>query len=140
MSRLSQRATRIVRVRAIEHRVAATRQAAAERRIGELLGIASRLSTLRSGLRIGEGSTDGQALKAMSEMLIRLRRAERELARPISQAEAHHQHASAVRLAARSREDGAERLRDKAAIAEESAAALREDSNRISRKPSRRRP
>lgn len=140
MRRLSERATRIVRVRAIEHRVAATRQAAAERRITELLGIASRLSTLRSGLGMSEGATDGQTLNSMSEMIQRLRRAERDLARPISQAEAHHQHVFAVCLAARSREDGAERLRDKAAAAEEAAAALREGSSRISRKTSRRRP
>jgi hypothetical protein len=140
MSRLSERATRIVRVRTIEHRVAAARQAAAERRIAELIGIASRLSTLRSGLRIGEGATDGQALKAISEMLLRLRRAEGDLARPIIQAEAHHRHAFAVRLAARGREDGAERIRDKASAAEEGNAALREGSIRILRKTSRRRP
>jgi hypothetical protein len=140
MSRLSQRAARVVRIRSIEHRVAAVRQAAAERRIAELLGIASRLSSLRSGLRTSEGATDGQSLKAMSEMLLRLRRAEGDLARPISQAEAHHQHAFAARLAARSREDGAERLRGKAAEAEDGIAALREDSSRVVRKTSRRRP
>jgi hypothetical protein len=139
MRKLSERASRIVRVRAIEHRVAAARQAAAERRIADLLGIAGRIGSLRSSLCVSEGATGGQALRAMTEMLQRLGRAEADLAQPIVQAEAHHRQAFAVRLEARSREDGAERLRDKVAAGEAGAIALREASNRIFRKPPGRR-
>lgn len=140
MSRRCERAGKIVRVRAIEHRVAAARLAVAERRIAELLGVVSRIGSLRASLRTRLGTTDGQSLRSMSEMLLRLGRAEIDLAQPISRAEAHHQRASAVRLAARSREDGAERFRDKAVAGEESATALREDANRIFRPATRSRP
>jgi hypothetical protein len=75
----------------------------------------------------------------MSEMEDRLRRAAVELAQPISLAEAHHEQASLARLMARTREDGAERLRDKAAAREVSTATLREDANRPSRVTKRRR-
>jgi len=126
-------------VRSIEHRVAAAREAAAERRIVDLLGVARRLGDLRLSLRPSPGPSDGQSLHAMSEMEDRLRRAAVELAQPISLAEAHHEQASLARLMARTREDGAERLRDKAAAREVSTATLREDANRPSRVTKRRR-
>ncbi|RST31566.1 hypothetical protein HMF7854_12495 [Sphingomonas ginkgonis] len=139
MSRLSQRCARVLRVRAVEHRVATVRQLAAERRIAELLGVARRLEDLRAGLDPVVGTSSGQSLRAMAEMKARLVRAERELSHPIRDAEAHHEQAAAARLAARTREDGAERLRDKAAAGEESAAALRADADRPARFVKRRR-
>ncbi|HET8749858.1 MAG TPA: hypothetical protein VFM42_03865 [Sphingomicrobium sp.] len=138
MTSLSQRFTRVVRVRSVEHQVAAADQVAAERRIVELLGVARRLGELRSNLRPRLGLTSGQSMQAMGEMQNRLSQAEAELARPIRQAEANHEQASAARLVARAREDGAGRLRDKAAAGEESAATLREDSNRPFRPMKRR--
>lgn len=139
MSRPSQRFTRILRVRAAEHRIAAARQIAAERRIGELLGVARRIGILRSSLRPGMGLADGQSLHAMSEMHERLGRAERDLAQPISMAENDHARASAVRLAASAREDGAERLRERAAAGEGYTSTLREDANRPAPLTKRRR-
>lgn len=139
MTRLSQRCTRVLRVRSVEHRAAAARQAAAERHIVELLGVASRLGDLRDSLRPELGPSDGQSLHAMAEMEGRLRRAAGALAQPISLAEAHHEQASLARLVARTREDGAERLRDKACAKEVIAATLREDANRPPRSIKRRR-
>ena len=139
MTRLSQRCTRILRVRSIEHRVAASRQAVAERRVVELLGVARRLGDLRESLRPVPGPVSGQALHAMSEMEDRLRRAAGDLAQPISLAEAHHEQASIARIWARTREDGAERLRDKAEAKEVGARTLREDANRPQRFNKRRR-
>lgn len=138
MRRLSNRFSRIVRVRAIEHHVAAARQAAAERRVVELLGVARRIEDLRASLCPSEGPMDGQTLRAMSEMQLRLGRAEGDLRLPIRQAEASHEQAWSDRLAARTREDGAGRLRDRAALGEEKAAQVREDAGRIYRVKPRR--
>lgn len=139
MTRLSQRCARVLRVRSIEHQVAAASQAAAERRVAELLGVASRLGDLRSSLRSEPGPTDGQSLHAMAEMSDRLRRAAADLAQPISAAEARHEEALSARLQARTREDGAGRLRDRAAASEMGEATLREDANRAPRLTKRRR-
>jgi hypothetical protein len=125
MTRLSHRCARILRVRTVEHRVATARAAAAEKRIGDLLGVAQRIADLRTSLRPDVGVTNGQALNAMAEMKMRLERAEGDLVRPIRQAEAHRDQATLARLLARTREDGAGRLRDKTAIGEEKAATLR---------------
>ncbi|GAA3894281.1 hypothetical protein GCM10022276_11840 [Sphingomonas limnosediminicola] len=133
MSRLSQRCNRILRVRVVEHRVAAAREAAAERRIAELLGVARRIGDLRASLRPALGSSHGQSLHAMSEMHERLGRAEGDLSHPISAAEARHEQAWAARLAAGTRKDGTERLRDRAAAGEERGQSLRDDANRPTR-------
>jgi len=117
-------------VRNVEHRAALAREAAAERRIGELLGVARRIGDLRDALRLQAGGTDGQALQAAAEMRSRLGRAEGDLAQPISQAEYCHAEAFAARLQAQVREDCAGRLRDKTAAGERSAAALREEAAR----------
>lgn len=129
MNRRSERCVRVLRVRSVEHRVAAARLVSAEKRIGDLLGVAQRIADLRSGLRPGLGSTCGQLLNAMAEMKTRLERAESDLAHPIRQAAVHRDQATAARLLARSREDGAERLHDKALACEESAAVLRGQAN-----------
>jgi Holliday junction resolvasome RuvABC ATP-dependent DNA helicase subunit len=139
VSRLSQRCARILRVRSVEHRVAAARQAAAEQRVVQLVGVARRLGDLRDSLRPKPGFSDGQSLHAMAEMEERLRRAAGELEQPLSHAEAHHEQATLARLVARTREDGAERLRDKSAYREESAAMLREEAVRPPRITRRKR-
>jgi hypothetical protein len=138
MSGPSDRCGRILRVREIEHRVAAARQAAAERRVADLHEVARRIGMLRSSLGTSEGEIDGQSLKAMSEMVSRLGKAEGDLSRPIGEAEAIRERASVVRLAARTREDGASRLQEKAAAREAGAATVREDAERIHRIASRR--
>lgn len=138
MSRLSQRCARILRVRAIEHRVAAARMIAADRRVGELLGVDRRIGDLRLSLRPRSGGTSGQVLQAMTEMEARLERAQGDLVQPIRQASAQRDQATAARLIARGREDGIERLRHNAAVREESSEALRADAVRPFRQVRRR--
>lgn len=138
MTRLSHRCARILRIRSVEHRVAAAQMEAAERRVGELFGVARRIGDLRTSLRASPGKTTGQALNAMAEMEGRLATAESRLAQPIRQAALHRDQATAARLVARCREDGADRLREKAASTEESAAMLRADANRPFRRAQRR--
>lgn len=130
MTSLSQRRARIVRVRTIEHRVAAAKQSAAEQRVASLLGVARRLDDLRASLRTREGVTLGASLQAKEELRGRLARAERDLAGPIRSAEDQHQDASALRLLAKAREEGAERLRNKAISTEEHLQAIRQDASR----------
>jgi hypothetical protein len=130
MSRLSRRCARILRVRSAEHRAALAREAAAKLRIAQLLGVARRVDDLRASLRPAQGPCDGQSLHAMLEMQQRLGRAETDLARPIGIAEGRLEQASAARLIARRREDGAERLHDRAAAGEQRNEELREAANR----------
>lgn len=139
MTALSKRRMRIVRVRAIEHRIAAARNAEAERRSAELVGVATRLANLRHGLCPQPGSADGQTLQAMAEMAQRLDRAEGELVQPMQQADAHQQRTWLARLAARAREESSVRLRDRAAATEQYAAMVRADAARpFSARPRRR--
>ncbi len=130
MTRLSDRRERIVRVRALEHRLAAVRQTAAEKRIMDLLGVARRLGDLRANLINSVGPTSGASLQAVSELQGRLGRAESELSQPIKMAELHAEEATSARLRARSREDGAQRLRERDAAKEGYAQAIRADANR----------
>lgn len=135
MTTLSKRRSRIVRVRAIEHRIAAMQQSAAERRVVELVGVAQRLDDLRQSLSPSEGLIDGASLQAKGELSNRLARAEAEMRTPIRRAEHAHDEATSLRLRARAREEGAERLRGKAALMEEQKIALRQDANRPFRTP-----
>ena len=130
------RRNRIVRVRALEHRLAAVRQTAAEKRIVDLLGVARRLGDLRSSLAHSVGETCGATLQATSELQGRLTRAEGELSQPIKMAEHSAEQATSARLRARSREDGAQRLQERDAAKENYALAMRTDANR----PFRRNP
>lgn len=140
MSKLSTRRARIVRVRAIEHRLAAIRQTTAEQRIADLLGIASRLDGLRAGLMPHSGRSSGASLQAMSELHGRLGQAENALQQPISQAEVRHDQARAARLLARMQEEGAERLRERAAAREQQESTALDDANRPARRVKERRP
>ena len=140
MSRLSQRCARIVGVRSVEHRVAAARMIAAERRVGELLGVARRIGDLRTSLRPELGTTNGQILQATADMQRRLERAEGDLEHPIRQAAAKRDLATAERMVARTKEDGASRLRDKAVTRQEAAATLRLQADQPFRQIKRRLP
>ena len=126
-------------MRAIEHRIAAARHAAAQKQVADLLGISTRLENLRASLRLASGQTCGASLQATSELHGRLARAESALQQPIRQAEDRSNQARTARLLAQAQEDGAERLREKAAAREQQDAALREDANRPARRTKERR-
>lgn len=130
MTGLSQRRARILRVRAIEHRAAAARQSAADKKIADLLGVARRLGDLRDSLIPTMGPSAGAALQAMNELQSRLADAESSLAQPIRHARELREHAWSVRIAAHGRELGADRLHSKARAQEEYHSALRQDANR----------
>lgn len=139
MTTLLNRKQRVVRVRALEHRLAAVRQSAAEKRVMDLLGVAKRLGDLRSNLTNSVGRASGASLQAVSELQERLGRAEGDLAQPIKMAEHHAENATSARLHARSREDGAQRLRERDEAKEGYAQAIRADANRPFRRSSGKR-
>lgn len=136
MMTLTDRRSRIVRVRQMEHRVARAKLATAEAALANLDRISVRISSLRATLKPNAERTTGLALKSMAEMALRLDAAQSDLAAPIRGAKHERTRSMADRLAAKSREDGAEKLREKALHAETVEEARRADANR----PFRKRP
>jgi hypothetical protein len=134
MTSLSQKRARIVRVRHLEHRIARARLATAEATLANLDRISQRLSNLRATLKPDAEFTNGLALKAMAEMAGRLEVAQADLAAPIEGAKHNRVRSIAERTFAKSREQGAEKLRDRAERLETYQQAIRADANRPFRK------
>jgi len=136
MTGLAERRARIVRVRQMEHRVARAKLATAEAALANLDRIAERLSGLRTSLKPDAERTTGLALKSMAEMALRLEDAQCDLAAPIKGARHNRVRSMAERLAAKTREEGAEKLRERALRIELYEQTRRADANR----PFRKRP
>lgn len=134
MTSLAERRARIVRVRQMEHRVARAKLATAEAALSNLDRIASRLSGLRASLKPDAERTDGLALKSMAEMALRLEAAQCDLVAPIKGAQHNRVRSIAERSAAKTREEGAEKLRERALRSEAYEQARRADANRPFRK------
>ena len=136
MTSLAERRSRIVRVRQMEHRVARAKLASAEAALANLDRISGRISGLRASLKPDAERTTGLALKSMAEMALRLDAAKGDLAAPIRGAEHERVRSIAERLAAKTREEGAEKLREQALRSESNEQTRRADANR----PFRKRP
>ena len=136
MTNLAERRSRIVRVRQMEHRVARAKLATAEAALANLDRISGRLSGLRASLKPDAERTTGLALKSMAEMALRLDTAQNDLAAPIRGAEHDRVRSIGERLAAKTREEGAEKLREQAMRSENYEQTRRADANR----PFRKRP
>jgi hypothetical protein len=134
MSARSTRRIRILRVRQLEHRLATAKLRSADAALKNLHNIAQRIATLRASLRPDGEETSGLELKALFEMSSRLENARDGLTLPIAQAEEDCDQFDKLRLAARMREDGATKLRDKAVHHEAAKATLRADANRPPRR------
>ncbi len=134
MTNLSERRARILRVRQLEHRVARAKLANAEATLANLDRISERLSGLRASLKPNAERTNGLALKAMAEMAIRLESAQMDLAAPIEGAQHHRVRSIADRAFAKNREQGAEKLHDRALRMEVYEQTRRADANRPFRK------
>lgn len=134
MTNLSERRSRILRVRQLEHSVARAKLANAEATLSNLDRISERLSNLRASLKPETERTNGLALKSMAEMAIRLERAQTDLAAPILGAQHNRVRSMAERAFAKNREQGAEKLRDRALRLEIYEQTRRADANRPFRK------
>jgi hypothetical protein len=128
------RRARVLRVRAIEHRVATARLATADAAITNLIRIAGRLAMLRCRLGTVRGETVGLSLNAMAEMSQRLGQATASLVHPISEAERARADVNAERIKARRREESAAKLHGSAKRFDEQASAQRADAARPYRK------
>ncbi len=135
MTGTTARRARLLRLRTIEHRIAKAKLARADATLVNLERIAGRIAALKNGLGAGVGGTSGMALKAMTEMSIRLDAARSGMTAPMTEAEARRAEFNALRIAAQHKEDSAGKLYDKAATSEAAAHALRADANRPHRKP-----
>ncbi len=138
MSAVSIRRSRILRVRQLEHRLATAKLRSADAALRNLRDIAQRIAALESSLSPGGDKTSGLELKALFEMSARLESARNGLAMPIAQAEESRDQFDRLRQTARLREDGAAKLRDKAAHDEANASTLRADANRPARRLAKR--
>jgi hypothetical protein len=134
MTSTTARRARLLRLRTIEHRIAKAKLARADATLANLERIAGRIASLKNGLGAGEGSTNGMALKAMTEMSIRLDAARNGMTAPMTEAEARRAEFNTLRIAAQQKEDSAAKLHDKAATSEAAARDLRADANRPHRK------
>jgi hypothetical protein len=133
MTAISLRRARLLRLRCIETRVAASAVAGAVAAIDNLTRIETRLALLASDLHPDEGEMTGLALKTMSEMAIRLDDARISMIAPIQEAQKHGRTCKAHRIAARRKEEGIAKLHASAVQNEDRARELHADANRSQR-------
>lgn len=113
---------RIVKVRRIQHGLAASAAASAAGRVRSLELSRERLLQMRAELRPVEGPTSGQALAQMGELAMRLDSARLGLGPTIDSARSAAAMREAERLSARRDQESAEKLEDMAFRAAEELA------------------
>jgi hypothetical protein len=118
---------RIVRVRKIQHALAANAAAEAAGRVRSLELSRERLLQMRAELRPVEGPTSGQALAQMGELAMRLDSARLGLGQTIESARSAAAMREAERLSARRDQESAEKLE---VIAVRAAEAMAEQKLR----------
>lgn len=134
MTATTSRYQRVLRVRAVEHRIAQQRLADAERRLHSLKHIADRIDALRTQASAETGIVDGQVLKSLGEMASRLEMASAGLSKPIAVACDHQSAMDTNRGVAWAREESAIRLLQRSVEDELAANELRADANRPARR------
>ena len=113
---------RIVKVRRIQHALAANAAATAAGRVRSLELSRERLRQMRAELKPGAGPTCGQALAQMGELAMRLDSARLGLAPTIESARSAAATREAERLTARRDQESAEKLEETAFRAAEELA------------------
>jgi hypothetical protein len=134
MTAAPSRYQRVLRVRAVQHRIAQQRLADADRRLMSLKQIADRIDALRAQASAGTGIADGQVLKSLGEMAMRLENARADLATPMASALDHQNSMDTKRGAAWAREESAIRLLQRSVEDELIARERRADANRPARR------
>ena len=122
MSATLRQRQRIVKVRRIQHGLAASAAASAAGRVRSLELSRERLLQMRAELRPVEGPTSGQALAQMGELAMRLDSARLGLGQTIASARSAAAMREAERLSARRDQESAEKLEDMAFRAAEELA------------------
>lgn len=106
--------TRLVRVRGIQHDLAAAVAARAVRQVETLESSDSKLAMLRDGFGVEQGTMSGAVLASLGEIAMRLDVAREGLGKSITGARAQADACKAARLVARRNQESAERLTGKA--------------------------
>ncbi|MGZ8281574.1 MAG: hypothetical protein ACXWUN_01325 [Allosphingosinicella sp.] len=122
MTRILKQRTRIVRVRRIQHDLAASAAAEAAGKVQKLETSRQRLADMRSELRPDTGATSGSSLARVGELAMRLDDARHGLGRSIDTARAAAAHQEGVRQSRRRDQESAEKLQKAAAAAAETLA------------------
>ena len=108
------KSARLVRVRTIQHGMAAMVAEKAVRQLESLETNARKLCDLRDGFGVSAGPVTGDTLASMAEMAMRLDLARMGLERPLANARANAQTCRDLRLVAWRNQTSAERLTEKA--------------------------
>ena len=119
MTRLLKQRSRIVRVRKLQHGLAASAAAEAADKVQMLETSSRRLAEMRSELRPAEGTTSGAGLARVGELAMRLDSARLGLGSSIDSARAVAAQREGVRLSRRRDQESAEKLHQAAATAAE---------------------
>ena len=114
MKALADRRARIVRVRAVQHIQASIAAGEAEARANALADNEQKLVALRGNLQFDPGAVQGGAMAAQAELATRLEAARASMADNIAAARAVATTKEQERLAARIRQEGAEKLQQRA--------------------------
>jgi uncharacterized coiled-coil DUF342 family protein len=133
MNQTAARRARILRLRTIEHRVAAVRLAQADAAHASVLQIAERVAALRDQVNVTEGLQHGSDLHGMAELAERLDRARAGINVSLAQAVEVRDARDAERIAARLKEDRTGRVHADAMRREAAERDLRAASARSPR-------
>ncbi len=107
------RCQRIVRIRAVEHRIALQMLAQAQREVDQIRSIRDRIAALTCANAVEAAESCGIALAAIAETQSRLARASQSTIAPLNQALAQVSHRQANRAHAEMREQIAWRILEK---------------------------
>jgi hypothetical protein len=130
------RRLRLVRLRAIEHHLAAAALARADTALTNVTAIEGRVGHLRDGIATSPGETTGRVLQSLAEFAQRLDGARDGLASSRTAADAERAACDEVRRAARRSEELAGRLHSSALSNEGRVRDLRTDAANTWRKRS----
>lgn len=133
MSNRVRQCSRLVRVRSIQHNLAALVADHAFRRVEALESSAGQLARLRDGFAPEQGTSSGAIIASLGEIAMRLDAARDGLGKTITGARAQAAASGEARLAARQRQESAQRITDKAA-----ADAARKAEKKQAASPRRR--
>lgn len=133
MNQTAARRARILRLRTMEHRVAAVRLAQADAAHASVVQVAQRVAALRDQVNVVEGLQNGSDLHSMAELAERLDRARTGLDRSLAEAAEVRDARDAERIAARLKEDRTGRVHAEAMRREAAERELRAASARAPR-------
>jgi hypothetical protein len=125
MSATAARRARLLRLRTIEHRIAAVQLAAADAAHDTVAGVSGRVAALRDGIRMPSAICHGHDLHGMSELSDRLDRAQAGLQPSLAESWAIRTSRQDERIAAHIAEERTGRVHDTASRREAAERDLR---------------